>query len=196
MTKKHSRIVAVAALAALAGGAGPALAHTGVGHASGFIAGLSHPIGGLDHTLAMLAVGIWSALANKSEPGRIWIAPVVFVVAMLLGAAAGYLGVGLPMVETGIALSVLMLGLMIVVRLELPLALGVLVIALFAVNHGHAHGAEAAGNIVAYMAGFALATGALHIAGIGLGHAMTQVRYASVVAGTAFTAAGAYLLAA
>lgn len=196
MTMKHSRIVAIAALAALAGAAGPAFAHTGVGHASGFFAGISHPFGGLDHLLAMLSVGIWSALANKDEAGRIWVAPAAFVAAMLLGATAGYLGIPLPMVETGIALSVALLGLMIVAGIELPLAVGVLVIALFAINHGHAHGAEATGSILAYMAGFVVATASLHVAGIGLGLALTRVRYASIAAGTAITAAGAYLLAA
>jgi len=196
MAIRHLRIVGIAALAALAGGAGPALAHTGVGHASGFLAGLSHPIGGLDHTLAMLAVGIWSALANKEHSGRIWVAPAAFIAAMLLGATLGYLQAPLPMVETGIALSVIVLGLMIVTRLELPLALGTLVIALFAIVHGHAHGAEASGSILAYMVGFAIATASLHVAGIGLGLGLTQLRYASLAAGTAIAAAGAYLLTA
>lgn len=196
MTMRRSRIVATAALAALAGGAGPALAHTGIGHASGFFAGVSHPFGGLDHMLAMLSVGIWSALASKDEGARIWVAPVAFVAAMLLGATAGYLNVPLPMVESGIALSVIVLGLMVVTRLELPLAVGVLVISLFAITHGHAHGSEATGSILAYMAGFTLATATLHVAGIGLGLMLTRARYASIAAGTAIAAAGAYLLSA
>jgi urease accessory protein len=183
------------ALAALAAGAAPALAHTGVGHTHGFFAGLGHPVGGLDHLLAMLSVGIWSALASGDKKWRIWVAPAAFVAAMLAGATAGYLALPLPMVETGIALSVLLLGLMIVARIELPLAVGVLVVALFAIYHGHAHGAEATGDILAYMAGFAIATATLHVAGIGLGLVMTRVRFAAIAAGTAISAAGAYLLA-
>jgi urease accessory protein len=194
---KRSRIVTIAALAALTAGTVPALAHPGaVGHMHGFLAGLGHPFGGLDHLLAMLSVGIWSALANKGHPGRIWVAPVAFVAAMLAGAAAGYLQVPLPMVETGIALSVLLLGLMIVARVELPLAVGALVIALFAVYHGQAHGAEATGAIVSYMAGFAITTATLHVAGIGLGLVMTRVRFTAIAAGTLITAAGAYMLTA
>jgi urease accessory protein len=192
---RHLRTVTIASLAALVAGAAPALAHTGVGQASGFFAGISHPLGGLDHMLAMLAVGIWSALANKGHTGRIWVAPVAFVAAMLLGATAGYFALPLPMVETGIALSVVLLGLMIVARVELPLAVGVALVALFAIYHGHAHGSEATGEIVAYMAGFALATATLHVAGIGFGLAMTRVRLAAITAGTLIMAAGAYLLA-
>ncbi len=193
---RHLRNVTIAALAAFAAGAAPALAHTGVGHASGFMAGISHPVGGLDHLLAMLSVGIWSALATGDKKWRIWVAPLAFVAAMLAGAAAGYLQVPLPMVETGIALSVLLLGLMIIARIELPLAVGVLVIALFAIYHGHAHGAEATGAILAYMAGFAIATATLHVTGIGLGLLMTRVRFAAIAAGSLISAAGAYMLTA
>jgi urease accessory protein len=98
------------------------------------------------------------------------------------------------MVETGIAVSVILLGLMILARVELPLALGAAVVALFAIYHGHAHGAEATGAIVAYMAGFAIATATLHVAGIGLGLLMTKVRFATQAAGAAIAAAGAYIL--
>lgn len=191
---RHWRIVTTAALAALAAGAAPALAHTGAGHTSGFFAGLAHPVGGMDHLLAMVSVGIWSALAAKGQAWRIWIAPLAFVVAMLAGAAAGHLQVPLPMVETGIALSVLLLGLMILARVELPLAAGVAVVALFALYHGHAHGAEATGGIGAYMAGFAIATAVLHVAGIGFGLVMTRARYAAAATGALVAAAGAYLL--
>jgi urease accessory protein len=191
---RQLRIIAISALAALAAGAGPALAHTGVGHADGFMAGISHPVGGLDHLLAMLSVGIWSALSSQGRTWRVWIAPAAFVGAMLIGATAGYLALPLPMVETGIAVSVILLGLMILARVELPLALGAAVVALFAIYHGHAHGAEATGAIVAYMAGFAIATATLHVAGIGLGLLMTKVRFATQAAGAAIAAAGAYIL--
>jgi urease accessory protein len=193
---RHARIVTVAALAAIAAGAAPALAHTGVGHSSGFFAGLSHPVGGMDHLLAMLSVGIWSALVSKGGAWRIWVAPAAFVAAMFAGAMAGCLQVPLPMVETGIALSVLLLGLMILARVELPLAVGAVVIALFALYHGHAHGSEGTGAIVAYMAGLAFTTATLHVAGIGIGLALTRARHAAIAAGALVSAAGAYLLTA
>jgi urease accessory protein len=191
---KQYRIVTLAALAALAAGAGPAFAHPGFGHTDGFMAGISHPVGGLDHLLAMLSVGIWSALSGQGSTWRVWVAPAAFVAAMLVGATAGYLQLPLPMVETGIALSVILLGLMILARIELPLALGVAVVALFAIYHGHAHGSEATGAIVAYMSGFAIATATLHVAGIGLGVLMTRVRFSAEAAGALIAAAGAYIL--
>lgn len=193
----HVRIT-LAALAALAAGAAPALAHTGLpGHEhGGLLAGLAHPVGGLDHLLAMVAVGIWSALASKGETAKLWIAPAAFVSAMLLGALAGYGGAPLPLVETGIALSVLVLGLMIAARVELPSLIGAALVALFALYHGHAHGAEAVGAIAAYMTGFALVTAALHAGGIVLGTALLRARPAATATGSLIAAAGAYLLAA
>lgn len=187
----------ILAVAALAVGSAPAFAHVGLpGHEhGGLAAGLAHPVSGLDHLLAMLAIGIWSALANGPGKGRIWRAPAVFVAAMLCGALAGYAAIPLPMVETGIALSVVALGLMIWTRVELPTLAAAALVALFAVYHGHAHGSEASGAIVAYMAGFAATTAALHVVGIGLGLALTRVRFASHVAGAAIAAAGACLLA-
>lgn len=183
----------VFALAALAAGlaATPVLAHTGVGSTEGFVAGLLHPIGGLDHTLAMLSVGIWSALA---VPKRVWVAPVAFVSVMLLGASAGYAGVPLPAVEFGIAASVILLGLMILARFELPTGIGVGLIAAFALFHGHAHGTEVAGALATYMAGFALATALLHITGIGIGRLIMQARYAIHAVGAAIALAGAAML--
>lgn len=192
---KTYRLIGAGALAALAAGASPAFAHTDGGHTIGFVAGVSHPVGGLDHLLAMVSVGIWSALSGNGMARRLWIAPAAFVAAMLVGATAGYLGIPLPMVETGIALSVALLGLMILVQVELPLAIGVAIVALFALYHGHAHGAEATGAIAGYMAGFAIATATLHAAGIGLGLLMTRIRFALHSAGAAIAAAGAYLLA-
>jgi urease accessory protein len=195
---KHVRIITLSALAALAAGTAPAFAHVGIpGHVhGGLLAGLSHPVSGLDHLLAMVAVGIWSALAAKGDSSKLWIAPVAFFVAMLLGASAGIGGMPLPLVEMGIALSVVALGLMIAARVELATLTGAALVALFAVYHGHAHGAEASGAIVSYMAGFALTTASLHIAGIGLGSAILRLRLAAPVVGGLIAAAGAYLLAA
>ncbi len=193
---KHAHIITMTALAALAAGGAPALAHTGIpGHEhGGLAAGLVHPLGGLDHLLAMLSVGFWSALVAKGDTTRAWLAPAAFVAAMLAGATAGYVGMSLPLVETGIALSVVTLGLMVMWRIELSVLAGAGLVALFALFHGHAHGAEAVGNIVAYMAGFAIVTAALHVAGIVLGRALVRMRHATSVTGGLIAAAGAFLL--
>jgi urease accessory protein len=194
--KSIDKVLGVAG-AALVLASAPAWAHVGqAGHQhSGFLAGLAHPVGGLDHLLAMLAVGIWSALASRGDMRKASAAPAAFVAAMLLGALAGHAGLSLPLVETGIAVSVLALGLLIAARIELPALVGAGLVALFAIWHGHAHGAETTGAIAAYMAGFALTTTALHVAGIGLGVALARVRIAASLTGGIIAAAGAYLLA-
>lgn len=194
---KSFKTIAGTAACVLAASAAPALAHVGLpGHEhGGFGAGLAHPLSGLDHLLAMLSVGVWSAVAAKGNPGRMWPAPVAFVAAMLAGALVGYAGWALPLVETGIALSVVLLGLLIAARVELPALAGAGLVAAFAVYHGHAHGAEASGSIAAYMAGFALTTAALHVSGIGLGLAVMRSRLGSSLVGGLVAAAGAYLLA-
>jgi urease accessory protein len=146
----------------------PALAHTGVGSVLGFAAGFSHPMGGLDHLLAMVAVGI---LAAQLGGRAIWILPAAFVGMMLAGAVLGITGVGVPFVEQGILGSVIILGAVIAVGHRMPLALAVGLVGLFALFHGHAHGTElpAAASALAYGAGFAAATLLLHVAGIGMG---------------------------
>ena len=103
--------------------AAAAQAHTGAGHAGGFVSGFSHPILGWDHVVAMVAVGLWGAVLGKPA---IWILPVVFPLVMAFGAALGILGVPLPAVETGIALSGVVLGLAVAlaVRAPLPIAAG------------------------------------------------------------------------
>jgi urease accessory protein len=148
--------------------AGPALAHTGVGSVSGMAAGFAHPIGGLDHVLAMVAVGI---LAARQGGRALWLVPAAFVGMMLVGGALGVAGVALPYVELGIAGSVIALGMVIAVGRRMPVALAMALAGAFAVFHGHAHGTEMPLNAsgLAYGAGFLLATASLHIAGIGLG---------------------------
>ena len=184
-----NRFVAIAAILA----AGPALAHTGHGPVSGFAAGLGHPVGGLDHLLAMVAVGAWSALALPMR--QAWVAPLAFVLAMLAGAGLAFAGVGLPMVEAMILASVVAMGVLVALRLPLPAAVGAALVAAFALFHGHAHGSEAAGAASAYMAGFALSTAALHIAGVGAGLLLRHSRLASGLAGSAVAAAGIALIA-
>ena len=158
-----------------------ASAHTGEGHVGGFLAGFMHPIGGWDHILAMVAVGIWGAFLGRPA---IWALPVVFPVVMAFGGALGVMGVPLPATETGIALSSLALGGFIAMAFRAPLWLAAVVVGAFAIFHGHAHGTELpdAANPVAYSFGFVISTGLLHLSGIGIGelirwrHGRTLVR--------------------
>lgn len=147
---------------------GLALAHPSLEHASGFVHGFSHPISGVDHILAMVLVGIFAwQLGGRA----LWLVPATFVALMAVGGALGVAGVGVPFVETGIALSVIVLGAVVAFGVKAPVAAAMAMVGLFAMFHGHAHGAEmpeSAGGL-AYAAGFMLATAALHVAGIGLG---------------------------
>src|SRR5438552_13637461 len=116
-----------------------AYAHVGPGGSSGFLRGFSHPLTGLDHIVAMVAVGLWAA----QRGGRsIWLVPVTFVIVMALGGVLGAAGIALPWVERGIIASVLVLGVLIAAAVRLPLAAATLLVGLFALFHGHAHGAE------------------------------------------------------
>jgi urease accessory protein len=155
-------------LAAAMTAAAPAFAHTGVGPAAGFGRGFMHPLGGIDHLAAMIAVGLWAAQQGKRA---LWSVPLAFVAMMALGGAIGMAGVSLPFVEQGIAASALVLGVLIAAAARLPLAAGVLLVAAFAVFHGHAHGAEmpATASGLAYGAGFIAATALLHAVGAALG---------------------------
>ena len=181
-------IILAGAATAFAALAGPALAHTGVGHADGFTAGLVHPMLGLDHLLAMTSVGIWSALA---VPSRAWVAPLAFVSAMIAGAAIAFLGIALPGVEGMIAASVVALGLMIVAGARLPMTAGVALCGLFALFHGHAHASEATGAVLAYVGGFSVATAAIHVAGIGVGRGIVRSSWLRYAIGVAVAGAGA-----
>lgn len=145
-----------------------AFAHIGLGSTHGFAHGFSHPMTGIDHILAMLAVGIFAAnLGGRA----LWAVPLTFMAFMLAGGALGILGFPLPFVEAGIALSIVALGIAVAVKWEWPVALAMAMAGLFAIFHGHAHGTEmpldASG--VAYGIGFVAATGLLHLAGIAIG---------------------------
>lgn len=145
-----------------------ALAHTGTGPVSGFTAGFGHPIGGLDHVLAMVAVGILAAqLGGKA----LWLVPASFVCMMVAGGLLGMTGLSVPFVELGIVGSVVVLGVVIAVGRRLPLALAMALVGFLAVFHGHAHGIEMPANAsgLEYGTGFAVATALLHAAGIALG---------------------------
>lgn len=147
---------------------GVALAHTGAGVAGGFQSGFTHPIFGFDHVVAMVAVGLWGAFLGQPA---IWLLPVVFPLVMAFGGLAGVLGVPLPGVEVGIALSALALGAMVALALRPPLWIAAVLVGAFAIFHGHAHGTELpqAANPLAYGVGFVLATGLLHLSGVTLG---------------------------
>jgi urease accessory protein len=154
-------------LACLVAGAGPAAAHPSLDHSFSFAAGLSHPLSGLDHLLAMIAVGLWAALAGGR---RIWMWPLAFAGAMLMGGAMAHEGFALPHIEPAIAASVVALGLAIALLLRLPAAAGAILIAAFGMAHGFAHGLEAPGaGFGLYAVGFVLATVALHLTGIAAG---------------------------
>jgi len=148
--------------------AGPAAAHTGTGLPGGFASGFLHPLSGFDHLLAMVSVGLWGAFLGRP---LVIALPVIFPTVMAFGAALGMANIYIPHVEIGIALSVLVLGAVIAFGLKAPVWAASLIVAAFAICHGYAHGRElpSAADPIGYSVGFMLATGLLHLAGIGLG---------------------------
>lgn len=187
--------LAVAGVAALM--ATPALAHTG-DFVSGFLPGLEHPFGGLDHVLAMVAVGLWSGFVL---PGRVWAGAATFMGAMVAGAGLSWAGMPLPMVEVWITLSAVAFGLLTFLsrrgQSSAMTFLSLAAIGLFAIGHGHAHASEATGGAAAYMAGFLISTGALHLTGIGLARLAAEgavARVAQRIAGAAVAFGGLWLL--
>jgi urease accessory protein len=175
----------------------PALAwaHPGQGRAAGLLAGLHHPVSGLDHVLAMIAVGLWGA--QLGQPA-VWLLPVTFPMVMAFGGMLGLLGVRLPGVEAGVALSGVLLGAAVLTEWRPPLRVAAVMVGFFAIFHGHAHGAElppgASGLL--YSIGFVVATGTLHAVGIGVGviHRWDWGRVALRGAGGLVAAAGAFFL--
>jgi urease accessory protein len=145
-----------------------AWAHVQSGEAGGFLSGMSHPVSGLDHVVAMIAVGLWGAQLGMPA---IWILPVAFPMMMAIGGMLGLIGMPLPGVEIGIALSAVVLGALVLGRIRLPLAAAIVIVGFFAVFHGHAHGTElpAGQNALLYSLGFVIATGLLHAVGITIG---------------------------
>ena len=158
-------------LGALAGLLAPALtlAHVGQGDiANGFVAGFEHPFLGWDHVAAMIAVGLWGAQLGLPA---IWALPVTFPLTMAFGGLLGVLGINLPGVEIGIAVSAIALGLMVTLAVRPPLWTAGILVGLFAIFHGYAHGAELpeSANALAFAMGFVIATGFLHVTGIIIG---------------------------
>ena len=174
---------------------GLALAHTGAGGITGFLSGFLHPISGPDHVVAMIAVGIWGAQLGMPA---IWVLPVTFPMVMAFGGVLGVLGVPVPAVEYGIAFSGIILGLMVALAARVPLWFAGVIVAVFAIFHGHAHGAElpSAANPISYSAGFVLSTGLLHLCGVAIG-LLDRWRAGAIamrVCGAGIAAVGGYFL--
>jgi len=179
-------------VASLLASATPALAHTGIHTTSGFLAGFAHPLTGLDHTLAMVGVGLFASFLG----GRaLWAVPASFVSMMLVGGIFGLLGIEVPAVEFGIAASVVALGAIVSFGLRWPLAAAMALVGGFAIFHGYAHGAEIPAGSAAtlYCLGFALASAMLHGLGIGLGLISLRHEYALRITGAGVAAAGVLL---
>lgn len=192
---RNPMIVAVSLLSLLAS-SGLAIAHTGEGFTGGFVSGLTHPIFGWDHVVAMVAVGLWGAVLGRPA---LWILPIVFPLVMAIGAALGVAGIPVPFIEQGIALSGVVLGLMIVFMIKAPMPVAAVLVGLFAIFHGHAHGTELpeAANPIAYAVGFVIATGLLHLAGILFGTLMASEagKWAVRLGGAVIALVGAAFLA-
>ncbi|MFA5922189.1 MAG: HupE/UreJ family protein [Methylococcaceae bacterium] len=170
-------------------------AHSMGAEGAGFITGLAHPFMGLDHLLAMIAVGIWAAQTGGSA---IWRLPLSFIVMMAVAALISAAGYSLPALELLIAGSVMLLGFMVVFAIRLPVKLSMLLVGLFAVFHGYAHGLEMpqASSAILYGSGFVLATALLHLIGIGLGRIAYRKHLLSRLSGSIIAIAGLYLAAA
>ncbi len=162
------KIIVAATLALWCLTTGPAFAHVGLGHVAGFAHGFVHPLSGLDHIIAMVAVGLYAANLGGRN---LWLVPSAFVAAMTFGGILGYIGFPLPLVEEGIGLSVVVMSMAAAAGVNLPTVGAMALVSLFALFHGHAHGSEGVELIsfLPYAAGFIIATTLLHLAGIGLG---------------------------
>jgi urease accessory protein len=172
-----------------------AFAHTAQGGGAGFVSGFLHPIFGPDHVIAMVAVGLWGVFLGAPA---IWVLPIVFQLVMAFGGVLGILHVPLPAVETGIALSAIVLGLCVAFALKPPLWTAIIIVGTFAIFHGHAHGAEMpeTSDAISFALGFVITTGMLHLCGIGFGFLASWPLGAFVVraaGGLIALAGGAYL---
>ena len=168
-----------------------ASAHTGVGDTNGFWHGLGHPIGGLDHILAMVAVGLWAVQIG----GRaLWLVPSAFVLAMAGSSVLGHFAVPLPGVEQGILASDFILGLLLLFAPRLPLVFSMSIVGILAIFHGYAHGAEMPATVsgLSYGIGFIISTAGLHLSGIGIGLGLDRLQ--PILRQRLFRAGGAAIL--
>jgi urease accessory protein len=170
-------------------------AHVHKGEAVSFLSGLKHPISGLDHVVAMIAVGLWGAQLGAPA---IWVLPVAFPMVMAMGGMLGLLGVPLPGMEIGIAASAILLGAAVMMELRPPIPLAAALVGFFAIFHGYAHGSElpAGESGLLYSLGFVMATGCLHATGISIGlvHRWNWGQRALRVAGAAIALAGIFFM--
>jgi urease accessory protein len=187
--------IPVLALCSLLPGLAFAHVESGAAGDGGLLSGLLHPVTGLDHVVAMVAVGLWGAILGAPA---IWVLPIAFPLIMTVGAVLGILGIPLPNIDLGIAASAIILGGMVAANARPPLAIAFLLIAFFAVYHGHPHGAALPdfGVPILYAAGFVVATGLLHLAGIAFGvlYRWPAGRAAVRTLGAAIAAVGGYFL--
>ena len=170
-----------------------AQAHVRVGAVHWFANGLAHPLSGLDHVLAMVAVGMFAAhLGGRA----LWLVPASFIAMMMLGGALGVAGMPMPLVEIAIALSVVALGFIVAFRLDMATWTAMAVVGFFALFHGHSHGTEMPQTVsgLEYGAGFVLATAVLHVSGIALGFAVQRHRRALQVLDGVMALAGVAML--
>ena len=181
------------ATAALLVGAAPAFAHLNPAEHGSMMAGLSHPLLGLDHILAMVAVGLWAAqLGGRAT----WAVPAAFVGTMMAGFLGGMAGLSLLFVEPTILASVVVLGLLVAASVRLPVALSATLVGVFALFHGHAHSAElGSAGALAFGAGFAVSTALLHAVGVGLGLSLGRHQAVSRLLGVGTAVAGLALMA-
>jgi len=194
--RRHGRsLLPLALLLTIALLAAPAWAHEQQGQAVGFVTGLLHPVSGLDHVLAMVAVGLWGAQLGAPA---IWLLPITFPLVMAMGAMLGFLGVPVPGIEYGVAASGILLGAMVMFEVRPPLAGAALLVGFFAIFHGHAHGTELppGQSALLYSMGFVMATGGLHAAGIGIGtvHRWAPGRRLLRAAGAVVAAGGVFYM--
>jgi urease accessory protein len=172
-----------------------ALAHTRGGEAVGFVTGFEHPVSGLDHVVAMIAVGLWGAQLGAPA---VWLLPVTFPMVMAFGGMLGLMGIALPGIEVGIAISAIALGFAVWREARPQLWIAALVVGVFAIFHGNAHGTELppGADGLLYSIGFVIATGTLHATGIGLGvaHRWPAGRAALRTAGAGVALVGALFL--
>jgi len=174
-----------------------ALAHveSGVIGDGGFVSGMLHPVTGVDHVVAMVAVGLWGAILGQPA---IWVLPVAFPLVMAVGSILGIIGIPVPAIDIGVALSGIVLGAMVATVSRPPLAVAFFLISIFAVYHGYPHGAALPdfGMPLLYISGFVFSTGLLHLSGVALGLLFRWRRGQLVVrvAGCVITVVGAYYL--
>jgi urease accessory protein len=193
--RRGSRHRAVAICSIAAGAAPDAFAHLQTGEAAGFLSGFAHPISGLDHVAAMVAVGLWGAQLGAPA---LWVLPVAFPLVMAFGGFLGFVGVHLPGIEFGIAASAIGLGAAVAFEWRPRIAIAAVLVGIFAIFHGYAHGTElpAGENAALYSMGFVIATGCLHACGIGIGtlHRSKAGAHALRCIGAVIAAGGAFFM--